>query len=53
MSKKNQKIDHVYLETPEQRAQRVREEAGRYRPRVVKPKKGGGYDRNKFKKGDY
>ena len=47
MAKKNQKknIPLGVKERPEDRAQRVREEAGRFRPRVEQPKKGGRYRR--------
>ena len=47
MAKKNQKKAPIGTkERPEDRAQRVREEAGRFRPRIVEPKKGGAYKRN-------
>ena len=47
MNKKNQKKAPIGTkERPEDRAQRVREEAGRFRPRIVEPKKGGAYQRH-------
>ena len=47
MSKKNQKknLPIGTKERPEDRAQRVREEAGRFKSRIVEPKKGGAYKR--------
>ena len=38
MSKKKSKLPRYYKESPEARAERVREEAGRYKSRIVEPK---------------